>query len=322
MKRRIILHQGQSPGDITVFTGAVRDLKYSYPQFEIDVRTPCQFLFEYNPHLTPLDDKAKDVEHHNIGYDSIHQSGWRCHHFSDSFREEIQNKLNSRSANKIKINKTSILPDIHISEEEKKWTNQVAWDLQYPGKFWLINAGSKPDCILKQYPPEYYQEVVKLLKDKVQFVQIGDSRHNHPKLEGVLNLVGKTEDDPRKLVRLMWWAEGVVTPISYPMVLAAAFQKPAVVIAGGKEPLHWQAYPNHRFLYTNGALRCCHYDGCWKSEYKECVNRVGGHPRCYMLIRPEDVARAVELYYLGGALTYDHMVVHDWRPHATQSKIG
>lgn len=98
------------------------------------------------------------------------------------------------------------------------------------------------------------------------------------------------------------------------MVLAAAFQKPAVVIAGGKEPMHWQAYPHHRFLYTNGALSCAAYDGCWKSEYKDCVNRVGTTPRCFSLIRPEDVAYAVEMYYLGGALSYNHEFVHSFKP--------
>ena len=126
--------------------------------------------------------------------------------------------------------------------------------------------------------------------------------HRHPNLKGVYSLVGKT--DLRQLIRLTYHAEGTVGPISQQMVMAAAFQKPAVVIAGGKEPPLWQMYPNHRYLYTNGALECCAYDGCWKSVYKDCVNRVSGFPRCFVLIRPEDVARAIELYYLGGMLKY------------------
>ena len=200
MKRKIIFRQGQSPGDILVFTGAIRDLKKSYPDFEIDVRTPCPEIFENNPYLTPLDEKDKGVEIYDIGYPSINESGWRCHHFSDAFREEVQNKLNSRSLNKIRIVKRSILPDLHISNEEKQWTNQVAMTFQYPGRFWIINAGYKEDNPLKQY--HAYQEVVRLLKDKVQFVQIGHKcekcgisekegghpRHVHPELEGVYNL--------------------------------------------------------------------------------------------------------------------------------------
>jgi ADP-heptose:LPS heptosyltransferase len=305
MPRKVILSQSQSPGDVLTFTGAVRDLKLSHPDMLIDVRSPCPEIFENNPHITQLDGKDPEVEFFEIGYPTINESGWRNHHFSDAFRMEIEAKLG------VKIEKTSSLPDLHISEVEKRWTNQVAMSFQYPGKFWLLNAGSKVDCELKQYPPEGYQKVVDLLRDKIQFVQIGHKDHIHPKLEGVYSLVGKT--DLRQLIRLMWWAEGTLGPISFQMVLAAAFQKPAVVIAGGKESVHWQAFLNHRFLYTNGALKCCPWDGCWKGMYKECTNRVAGIPRCYALIRPEDVARAIEIYYLGGLLSYDSDVVHDWR---------
>lgn len=303
--RKIILEQPQSPGDVLTFTGALRDFKLSNPDIEVDVRTPCGEILENNPYLTKLDDNDPEVEKYNIGYDTINDSGWRNHHFSDAFRIEIEEKTG------LKVEKTSSLPDLHLSDIEKKWTNQVAMTFQYPGKFWLLNAGYKVDCELKQYPTESYQKMIDLLKDKVQFVTIGHRNHVHPKLEGVYNLVGET--DLRQLIRLMWWAEGTVGPISFQMVLAAAFQKPAVVVAGGKESVHWQAFNNHRFLYTNGALKCCPYDGCWKSKYKECTNRVGGVPRCYALIRPEDVARAIEMYYLGGLLTYDSDIVHDWR---------
>jgi hypothetical protein len=39
-----------------------------------------------------------------------------------------------------------------------------------------------------------------------------------------------------------------------------------VIVAGGREPSQWEAYPHHQYLHTNGALRCCDKGGCWKSR--------------------------------------------------------
>ena len=42
--------------------------------------------------------------------------------------------------------------------------------------------------------------------------------------------------------------------------------RPCVVLAGGREPAQWEAYPHHQYLHTNGALLCCDQGGCWKSR--------------------------------------------------------
>jgi len=43
-------------------------------------------------------------------------------------------------------------------------------------------------------------------------------------------------------------------------------RRPCVVIAGGREPPHWEAYPTHAFLHTVGTLACCLTGGCWRSR--------------------------------------------------------
>lgn len=129
----------------------------------------------------------------------------------------------------------------------------------------------------------------------------------------------------RQLVRLMYHAQGVVTPVSLPMHLAAAVEvkpgmpknRPCVVIAGGREPPHWTAYPHHQFIHTVGALCCCDNGGCWKSrtvplgdgDYKDgpdelCVDVVGDLPRCMDMITAEEVIRRIEWYFEGGAIEY------------------
>ena len=93
--------------------------------------------------------------------------------------------------------------------------------------------------------------------------------------------------------------------------------RPCVVVAGGREPPHWTAYPHHQFLHTVGALACCDDGGCWKSrtvplgdgdckdEPNElCVDVVGGLPRCMDLITADEVIGRIETYFRGGALQF------------------
>lgn len=297
-RRKIILEQTQSPGDILSFTRSVIDFKLSFPEWEIDVRTPCPEIWENCPYLTPLNKKDPGVEIFEIGYPDINISGWNGLHYTDAFRNDIENQL------KIKIKKTSFKPELWISDIEKTWINHAEVASGWKGPFWLLNAGCKSDNELKQY--HRYQEVVDLLndffEDKTKIIQIGHKNHNHPSLNGVLNLVGKT--DLRQLIRLAYWSEGLIGPLSFQFVLGAALEKPGVVIAGGKEGVNWHMYPNIRYLYTNGTIDCCSFDGCWLGGKKgECKNLVDNIPKCFTLIKPYMVADAVKMYYEGGMLS-------------------
>ena len=50
-------------------------------------------------------------------------------------------------------------------------------------------------------------------------------------------------------------------------VILKTTQSPGdVVVAGGREPSQWEAYPHHQYLHTNGALRCCDAGGCWNAR--------------------------------------------------------
>jgi len=90
----------------------------------IDIRSPCPDLFLNNPHLTRLDESDPEVEIHDITYDDINKSGWNGLHFADAFHNDIEAKLNnSPQASKygnVKIEKTGILPEIYISDDENK----------------------------------------------------------------------------------------------------------------------------------------------------------------------------------------------------------
>jgi hypothetical protein len=130
----------------------------------------------------------------------------------------------------------------------------------------------------------------------------------------------------------MYHAQGVLCPVTLSMHLAAAVEvkggkpkhRPCVVVAGGREPPHWEAYPHHQFIHTNGALLCCDNGGCWKSRTVAlgdgstkdkpenlCVDVVGQLPRCMDMIRASDVIRRIELYFQGRSVQY--LSEEQWR---------
>lgn len=319
MPKRLILRNFQSPGDIVMLTAAVRDLHVSYPgQFETDVRTPCPALWENNPYITPLDEHAPDVEVVDCNYPLIHRSNEEPYHFVHGFSAFLSQRL------ELDVRPTAFKGDVYVSDVEKSWFSQVEEIVGAAVPFWIMVSGGKADFTIKWWDWRRYQQVVDHFRGRIQFVLVGDKSHLHPPLQGVIDLRGKT--DLRQLVRLVYHAQGTLGPVNLLMHLAAAVDvkpdyrlkhRPAVVVAGGREPVHWEAYPHHQFIHTIGALRCCDNGGCWKSrtvplgdgdEKDEpahlCVDVIGTLPRCMDMITPAEVARRIELYFDGGALQY------------------
>jgi len=294
--RRLVLRNRLAPGDILVMSVAIRALYKAHgDKFMIDVETPCDDIFLNNPYLTKFDHIGADVQVIDMQYPEVHKSGASGRHFTDGHRKFLEQVLD------LEIPRVGLLPDIFLTQDEKLWPSPVLKHTGHDGKYWVINAGTKSDYTLKQY--HRWQEVADLWAKTfpgIQLVQIGQAEHNHKPLSGAIDLRGKTST--RELFRTIHHAEGVLTCVSYPMHIAAALEKPCVVVAGGREGTRWELYPSHRFLYTNGTMDCALYDGCWKSKTEDCLHLVNGNPLCMDLIRPEDIVRAAELYYKGGLL--------------------
>jgi ADP-heptose:LPS heptosyltransferase len=311
--RRLILKNSLCPGDILMLSAAVRDLHLSHPgKFETDLWTSCPAIWENNPYVTKLDPDDSGVEQIKCDYPLINQSNQRPYHMIHGFRLFLQERLG------IPIEPHAFKGDIHLSALERSWMSQVEEILGLGARFWIIVSGGKRDFTAKWWDPDRAQQVINHFRGRIQFVQCGEGGHHHPRLEGVIDLVGKT--DLRQMIRLMWHADGVICPVTMFMHLAAAVEtkpgrpinRPCVVVAGGREPPHWEAYPHHQFLHTNGALPCCDNGGCWKSRVEPlgdndekdkslCLRPVilsTGRklPQCLDMITAADVIRAVEMY--------------------------
>lgn len=318
MPRKLILHNWLSPGDTLMLTAAVRDLHLSYPgEFITDVRTPSPQLWEHNPYITPISDSDPDAQLIKCEYPLVNESNTIPYHFIHGFRVFIEEALG------LPIKPHAFKGDIHLTEQEKGWMSQVDEITGEVGtRFWIVVNGGKMDFTNKWWAPERYQEVVDHFKGRLLFVQCGATGqgHFHTPLRGVIDLVGKTE--LRQMVRLMHHADGVVCPVTMFMHLAAAVEtrpgrphnRPCVVLAGGREPSHWEAYPHHQFLHTHSALPCCDNGGCWRSRIEPVgdgdekdqslclrpVRTAAGTllPQCLDMIESRHVIDAIERYLM------------------------
>jgi ADP-heptose:LPS heptosyltransferase len=300
-----------SPGDIVVLTAALRDLHRAYPgRFHTDVRTSCPALWENNPYLTPLKKESGTVSSIVCHYPLIHGCNRRPFHFIHGFIDYLNEQLG------LNIRPTEFKGDIHLSDEEKNRPGPVEEALGAQRPYWIIAAGGKFDFTIKWWHRRRWQEVVDHFKRKLLFVQVGERGHYHPPLKGVLDLRGKTS--LRELIKLVYHADGVLCPVTLHMHLAAAVPLPlgrnrlrsCVVIAGGREPAHWEQYPGHHYLHTIGALECCHDGGCWRSRTVPlfdgskldnpealCVDVTSnGLPRCMDMISASHICNHIEYY--------------------------
>lgn len=306
---------------MVLLTAAVRDLHKCFPnEFLTAVDKNYPEIWANNPYITPCEKLVGEIEIINCSYPLIHHSNALPRHAVEGFTSFLSSVL------KTPITPTAFGGDFHLSPVEKEWASQVQEIVGLSIPFWIVVAGGKLDVTIKWWSHTRYQQVVDAFRGRIQFVQIGLDNDHHPKLEGVIDLCGKTS--LRQLIRLVYHSQGVLCPVSLAMHLAAAVEmkehipknRPCVVVAGGREPSQWVGYPHHQVIFTNGALLCCDNGGCWKSrilplgdgsEHDKldhlCVDLIRAEtalPRCMAMITAGDVIRRIEMYFEGGAVRY------------------
>ena len=297
------------PGDIVMLTAAVRDLHCNYPgRFLTDVRTTAPELWDNNPYLVTFADDEPDVSVIACEYPLVNESNTAPYHFIHGYIQFLGEQLG------LEIRPTVFKGDIHLSLLETSWLSQVGEHFGCEIPFWIIVAGGKRDYTTKWWAQERFQQVVDHFRGRLLFAQVGAATDNHTPLRGVLDLRGKT--NLRQLVRLVYHSRGVLCPVTSLMHLAAAVEcapgrpqlRPCVVVAGGREPPHWEAYSHHHFLHTIGALPCCENGPCWRSRVQPegdgsehdqrdwlCRDvRPGPIAHCMDLIQADDVIRRIE----------------------------
>lgn len=328
-RQALLLTHKLALGDTVLFTGLARDIQLNHPgQYEILVDSNFRGIWQHNPHARPLGPQDQARRHRLTPIEISYLPGIRAAGRGDRIHMLSQYHREFTQATGIRCPVRLPKGDLHFSAQEKKPIIE--------GRYWVIQAGGKLDMTNKFWWVERYQKVVnRLLKLGVHCVQSGvrHSEHRHVDLDNCLNLVGKFTTE-RDFMNMIYHAEGFIGPITGGMHVAACFDKPCVVVAGGREEPWWAAYTNayeafggmcapvkmeHRFLHTVGLLHCCESKGCWKKRVvpicpqdtlkdadKLCVEpmRQGDQAvaRCMDMITVDHVVEAVMSYYENGEL--------------------
>jgi ADP-heptose:LPS heptosyltransferase len=288
---QVIFKQWQAPGDLLMLTVALRDLHKMYPGLmKTDILCCYPEVFFNNPNIIhlPKDDSVPVVDlKYDKARDKLAPLGY---HFSSVFIY-LFNELYD-----LKLIKTSMRPDIHLTKDEK--SDRILKRLRIKKPYWLINSGVKYDIPIKGYPPSMWEKIIDgLIGGGLNLYQVGSRNDIHPDHKKVRSLVGETEN-LRDYFSLVYHSNGCVNHVSMQMHLAAAFHKPCVTIGGGREDCRWEAYPDHRYLNTIGHLDCCQERGCWVSKAEKCKHLWKDTPyaTCLAMIEPERVIKEVLNY--------------------------
>ncbi|MBU2052453.1 hypothetical protein KKH13_04590 [Patescibacteria group bacterium] len=297
-RSEIVFHNRQRIGDMLMFTCAVRDFKAAYPAVRVNVIATAMHIFDNNPAIdrTLLATPENTLK---IGPGRLTNSSNRIDwHFANAYRVSIEDALG------IHIPQGESRPDIWFTQEE--YDAPRITDKPY----WIIVVNGEKGWGCKMYPTSRWQQFIDQNPD-ITFYQVGTNEDNPPRLQGpnVVDFVGKTQSKEtgiRDLFKLFLHAEGSIGLVSFHMHLSGALKKPCVVVAGGREPVHFTRYPGHQYLANDGCLPCS-INACWHCDIKACpyLVEVGGEqtPKCVDLITPEDLTRALNAYYQGGRLT-------------------
>ena len=283
----LLLKTDQAPGDAVAMTAAVYSLHAAHPgKYITAVESLWPEVFAHNPDVK-CTDKTHVVQMH---YPAIHKSNERGIHFMQSWCEFLGSALG------INVPLLTNRPRLYFKNTPPAVEG-----------YWLVCSGGKNDFTTKLWGHDRYQEVVSSLRGKVRFIQVGAAKDDHKHLDGAEDVVGKTS--LRELFDLARCACGILCGVSLLMHVAAALEKPAVIVAGGREPVAWNAYPKQRYLHTVGALDCRDRIGqrggaCWRYrtfplgdetvlDKDTCEYPDGVTPKCMSIISPKYVAETI-----------------------------
>lgn len=320
----LVIRSRWALGDTVLMTALPRDIHRAYPgQYTIGVEGNWKSVWKNNPNVVENvgpNPRVVTLEYYQGIRASSHGSYKK--HFLTWLYKDFEQKT------AVAVPLTEPHGDLHLPTGDEP---------RVSGRYWVVVAGGKTDMTTKIWYHHRYQEVVDRLKEQgIDCVQTGAMHRNniHPPLRNCLSALGKTED-VWDFFSLIAHADGVICGITSAMHIAACFNKPCVVVAGGREEPWWEGYANagqwtpgcapvevpHKFLHTVNLLHCCQGRGCWKDKVAllteadrlnakrrrqlcalPVMDPVQAVPQCMTMIETDHVVEAVMDYYDEGVL--------------------
>ena len=278
-------------GDQVILTGALHQIKNTYPEIILDVeRGPgTDGIFAAIPYLSKLDKTQADVEIYP-GFPSAQEIADCGGSLTGlSFTQMVHYCLMKKMGLSWSI--ANVKPDLYVPGGVENPVKVLT-----PNRYWILAAENSVP--FKWYP--HYTEVIRALQGRIVFVQVGIDKA--ASIEGALNLCGTTSI--AELLAIFHDASGAIGGPGFSAHIAAGFNIPHVTIAGSIEHPRFCKYSGQIVLYNNGRFACgdksgnCKRVSTWRPRLPShpCPGWDGKSTACMRAIRPEAVIAAIEHY--------------------------
>ena len=276
--RKIIFGHDVGLGDAVILTSVIRQMKKAHPGISVNVLSvKYSELFSFDPRLTNIRKAEPGAEmylahFHNL-WDIIKSD-------TEHYARLLHNELMRLTG--LTWDTSNIIPEFHLP---KGALNPVRTVLNHQGPYWILSGNHSTE---EKFWP-YYPDLIRLLRGKVQFVQIGTGTDKA--FEGALSLLGKTTI--HEILTCFRDAAGVIGGPGFSGHIAAGFKKPCIVIAGAIEHPAFIGYDNQIVIDSINKVQC----NCIDSSFqKKCTAWDGTATACMRAITPGQVAEAVLKY--------------------------
>lgn len=239
-----------APGDTVGVSAFVRDYTTAFPDSRLSVNS-CRAdeIFAHDDRVTRIPPQTTPITlRYRPTIDAARTDPNRRYMYAahDSFE----------TVTGVRLPRGSAKPSLILSRDERTPPRQQPYA--------VVAGGSKADIATKQSPPELFREVVAKTQH-LNWVQVGRTDGVRIKdrqwlIPYTANLLGKTS--VRELMRLIAHASVVLCHTSLPMLLAAAFDVPCIVVGGGRESPSLFTGLGVTYLDTLGQLDCCKLQAC------------------------------------------------------------
>lgn len=271
-KSFLILQTETALGDTLVTTGFFKDFKEQFPNYKIYYKVDSNNSYAINQKIDVFKNNSNVSIWNGEHVDMIIE--YKCGEYYEksdvipcimnSIIYEIFNKNTGLSV----IQNTFNIDVYPTNEEILNILNKFDINLSKP--ICLVCAGVHPSInTVKYVGTKKIQTIIDSLKDKITFIQIGDTGNGYiqNRLNNVINLVDKT--NVRDLFALMYYSSFVLTGIHSLLHIASMkskFNKNVYVFYGNREcPEYYSTY----LKLDHTKFKLLGYD---KEKYKKCLN--------------------------------------------------
>ena len=283
------VHSWRHLGDSIISAGAVHNVKAAHPEMRFAWTGHAPEVWEHNPDVVHREVPPPDVYLPRLHYGSVELERQAARGtVVEGFTRTLCDLLGVPP-----VPCVTRVPYAVLSEEEKERAGRWRGAL-------LLNANAQTLSFSKGYP--HWQEVVDALAGRYTIIQVGSRErcNRSPDLRGVEDWRGRTEN-VRDFMVMAAGCDGIVSPPSALVNIAAAFGKKGVVLNGARELAALTAYPG--MAHVSAYWPRCGSGADWacialrESGHRACAqlfgNRAGWFAACMEAIDPHAVAQTV-----------------------------